>query len=142
MPVLPLVASIRVSPGLIRPRCSACMIIDNAGRSLTEPAGLLPSSLARITLPLASLAAPGMRLRRTRGVLPTEDSSVWKPMSIGGAKQGLYIRADALLHVPEIAGVAGATQVGQVCLRIALVLPLQGGRHRNVFDGPRRNEFR
>ena len=76
MPVLPLVASISVSPGLIWPRASARMIIDSAGRSLTEPAGLLPSSLARITVPLAVVAAPGMRLRRTSGVLPTEASSV------------------------------------------------------------------
>src|SRR3546814_10467046 len=44
IPVLPEVASIRVSPGLISPRASARLIIDSAGRSLTEPAGLLPSS--------------------------------------------------------------------------------------------------
>jgi hypothetical protein len=58
MPVLPLVASIRVSPGLISPRCSARRIIDSAGRSFTEPAGLLPSSLARMTLPRRSFSAP------------------------------------------------------------------------------------
>ena len=46
MPVLPDVASISVSPGLMSPRFSASTIIDSAGRSLTEPAGLLPSSLA------------------------------------------------------------------------------------------------
>jgi hypothetical protein len=67
MPVLPLVASIRVSPGLTSPRASACMIIDSAGRSFTEPAGLFPSSLARITL---SRPAP-MRLSLTSGVFPT-----------------------------------------------------------------------
>ena len=50
IPVLPEVASIKVSPGLIRPRCSARRTIDSAGLSLTEPAGLLPSSLARMTL--------------------------------------------------------------------------------------------
>ena len=50
MPVLPLVASISVSPGLMSPRSCACVIIDNAGRSFTEPAGLLPSSLARMAL--------------------------------------------------------------------------------------------
>jgi len=49
MPVLPEVGSISVSPGLIVPRFSACRIIDIAGRSFTEPAGLLPSSLARMT---------------------------------------------------------------------------------------------
>ena len=46
------VASISVSPGLIVPRFSASTIIDSAGRSLTEPAGLLPSSLASTTLPV------------------------------------------------------------------------------------------
>ncbi len=50
IPVLPLVASISVSPGLISPRSCARVIIDNAGRSFTEPAGLLPSNLARTTL--------------------------------------------------------------------------------------------
>src|SRR5687768_13952090 len=72
MPVLPLVASISVSPGRISPRRSAPSTIDSAGRSLTEPAGLLPSSLASRTL----LVAPGMRCRRTSGVLPTQDSRV------------------------------------------------------------------
>ena len=51
MPVLPEVASISVSPGLISPRSSARRIMLIAGRSFTEPAGLLPSSLPRITLP-------------------------------------------------------------------------------------------
>jgi len=72
MPVLPLVASISVSPGLISPRASARSIIDSAGRSFTEPAGLLPSSLTSTVL----LVAPGMRLRRTSGVLPTQSSRV------------------------------------------------------------------
>ncbi|MNT55535.1 hypothetical protein D3C72_1927770 [compost metagenome] len=76
MPVLPEVASISVSPGLIRPRASAPRIIDSAGRSLTEPAGLLPSSLPRITLPRASMAAPGMRWSLTSGVLPMVSSIV------------------------------------------------------------------
>jgi hypothetical protein len=70
MPVLPLVASIRVSPGLISPRSWAWSIIDSAARSLTEPAGLLPSSLTSTVLPVA----PGMRFRRTSGVLPTQSS--------------------------------------------------------------------
>ena len=34
--------SMRVSPGRIRPRSSARWISDMAGRSLTEPAGLVP----------------------------------------------------------------------------------------------------
>ena len=72
MPVLPLVASMSVSPGLISPRISACLIMESAGRSFTDPAGLLPSSLARMVL----LVLPGSRCRRTSGVLPTKSSSV------------------------------------------------------------------
>src|SRR5260370_31220290 len=72
VPVLARVASMSVAPGLISPRFSAPTIIESAGRSLTEPAGLLPSSLARIALVLS----PGMRCRRTNGVLPTNWSSV------------------------------------------------------------------
>ena len=68
MPVLPLVASIKVSPGLISPRCSARMNIDSAGRSLTDPAGLLPSNLPRMTLLRSVLPGPGIRCKRTNGV--------------------------------------------------------------------------
>ena len=49
--------SISVSPGLIVAALLGAHDIDSAGRSLTEPAGLLPSSLARITLPLLSFRA-------------------------------------------------------------------------------------
>jgi len=72
MPVLPEVASIRVSPGLICPRNSARVIIESAGRSLTEPAGLFPSSLSNRVL----LVSPAMRCKRTRGVLPTQSAIV------------------------------------------------------------------
>ena len=50
MPVLPLVASIRVSPGRISPRSCARKNMDIAGRSLTDPAGLFPSNLPKMTL--------------------------------------------------------------------------------------------
>src|ERR1700761_6888786 len=46
MPVLPLVASINLVPGLISPRSSALRIILSDARSFTLPPGLLPSSLA------------------------------------------------------------------------------------------------
>src|SRR5450830_524497 len=72
IPVLPEVASIRVSPAWICPRNSARVIIDSAGRSLTEPAGLFPSSLSNRVL----LVAPGRRCKRTRGVLPTQSAMV------------------------------------------------------------------
>ena len=76
MPVLPEVASISVSPGLISPRSSARRIIEIAGRSFTEPAGLLPSSLPRITLPRCLVVGARMRCRRTSGVLPMASSMV------------------------------------------------------------------
>ena len=57
IPVLPLVASIRVSPGWISPRSSARRIMDRAGLSFTEPAGLLPSSLARTVLSVCARQA-------------------------------------------------------------------------------------
>ncbi|CAD5376352.1 hypothetical protein OF001_U140013 [Pseudomonas sp. OF001] len=72
MPVLPEVASIRVSPGWMSPRSSARVIIDSAGRSFTEPAGLLPSSLTRRVF----VVGPGRRCRRTSGVLPTQSAMV------------------------------------------------------------------
>jgi hypothetical protein len=76
MPVLPEVASMSVSPGLISPRSSARRIMLTAGRSFTEPAGLLPSSLPRTTLPRLALASPGRRTRRTSGVSPIVSSTV------------------------------------------------------------------
>lgn len=57
-------------------RACARVIIDRAGRSLTEPAGLLPSSLPRMTLPRCSCSAPGTRTSRTSGVLPITSSTV------------------------------------------------------------------
>jgi hypothetical protein len=51
-------------------RASARAIIDSAGRSLTEPAGLLPSSLARMTLPRGVLG-PGKRVSEPAAYPPT-----------------------------------------------------------------------
>ena len=51
-------------------------VSDNAGLSLTEPAGLLPSSLPRITLPRAAISAPMTRCSRTSGVWPMASSRV------------------------------------------------------------------
>src|SRR5690606_15247796 len=65
---------LRATQGLMSPRCSARRIIDSAGRSLAEPAGLFPSSLSRMVL----LVSPVMRCRRTRGVLPMQSAMVGK----------------------------------------------------------------
>ena len=48
MPVLPEVGSMMTEPFFRRPFCSASSIIALAMRSLTEPAGLRYSSLARM----------------------------------------------------------------------------------------------
>ena len=66
----------KVSPGAISPRSCARWIMDSAGRSFTEPAGLLPSSLPSTTLLRAELSAAPMRCRATSGVLPMASSSV------------------------------------------------------------------
>ena len=65
MPVLPLVASITVCPGLSSPDFSAASITPSARRSLTEPSGLKASILTNTFTPCgASL------LIFTTGVLP------------------------------------------------------------------------
>src|SRR5581483_1761895 len=66
MPVLPLVGSTRVSPGLMVPRRSASSTMASAMRSLTEPPGLSDSILAT-----TSAAPSGTTwLSRTIGVPP------------------------------------------------------------------------
>jgi len=67
IPVLPLVASTIVPPGLSSPDFSAASTIATPMRSFTELAGLRNSSLAAIVAPAPALS----RLIRTSGVLPT-----------------------------------------------------------------------
>src|SRR4051794_35793933 len=66
MPVLPLDGSRMVWPATRRPLFSACSIIDLAMRSLTEPNGFWPSSLATIR----TSGLGDSRLTSTIGVLP------------------------------------------------------------------------
>ena len=72
MPVLPLVGSTMVSPGLRRPSRSAASTMATAMRSLTLPPGLRASSFP------STAAAPAgtTRLRRTRGVRPISSSTL------------------------------------------------------------------
>src|SRR3954464_5789625 len=66
IPVLPLVGSRIVSPGLSFPSFSALSIIEMAARSLIDPVGLWSSSLAQ-----SRTSGVGDRLGRpTRGVPP------------------------------------------------------------------------
>ena len=71
MPVLPLVGSTMVAPGVRRPLRSASSIIARQMRSLTLPPGLNDSSLAQTS----AESAGTMRCKRTTGVLPTRSSS-------------------------------------------------------------------
>jgi hypothetical protein len=66
MPVLPDVGSRMAWPGAIAPLASAASIIDLATRSLTEPVGFWPSSLAKILTPGFGDSVGSS----TRGVLP------------------------------------------------------------------------
>jgi hypothetical protein len=50
--------------------------MDKAGRSFTEPAGLLPSNLPNKTLPRFLLSAAPMRCSAAKGVFPMADSMV------------------------------------------------------------------
>jgi hypothetical protein len=71
MPVLPDDGSISVRPGVRVPSASASRIIWRAMRSLIDPAGFWPSSLARIR-------TSGLGLRRltsTIGVLPMSSTT-------------------------------------------------------------------
>ena len=116
MPVLPDVASISVSPGLMMPRFSASTIIEYAGRSLTLPAGLLPSSLPRMTVLSGTPCRAGKRCRRTSGVLPMVESMVG------------YM----LVQVGTMTGNANYRRIED--LRCTKEKPRQSG----VFAGPRK----
>src|SRR5215208_160213 len=65
-PVLPLVGSISVPPGLSRPSRSAASISATATRSLIEPPGFIASIFATS----CGLSPEARRERRTRGVSP------------------------------------------------------------------------
>src|SRR4030042_4718906 len=103
MPVLPLVGSTIVSPGLTPPSRSAASIMLRAMRSLTLPAGLSDSILATTS------AQPSRtrRLSRTMGVPPIRLSTVsamFPSLSI----------ASLLDHVPCPVRSQGAVLLGQV----------------------------
>ncbi len=68
IPVFPDVGSRTLCPGAIAPSASAASIIDLATRSLTEPVGFCPSSLAKIRTPGLGESVGNS----TSGVLPTD----------------------------------------------------------------------
>src|SRR4051794_27148350 len=76
MPVLPLVGSRTVQPGVRTPSRSACSTMKNAGRSLMDPVGLRSSSLAHRRTPCSPASQRGDRFGSpTSGVWPRDSSS-------------------------------------------------------------------
>src|SRR5689334_15734176 len=81
MPVLPLVGSRIVHPGVRRPSASARSTIARATRSLMDPVGLRSSSFAH-----SRTSGDGDKVGRpTSGVLPTESTRLSKRMGRGSA---------------------------------------------------------
>src|SRR5437867_191342 len=100
MPVFPEVESMIVFPGRRAPRASPSSIILTAGRSLTEPPGLKPSSLPRSRTPGAT---PSRTWRiSTSGVLPTScraEGAVSGP-SAGDVGRARTARAGSIVQAP------------------------------------------
>lgn len=90
IPVFPLVGSISVSPGLMRPLFSASRIMRLPIRSFTLPPALKYSHLASISHSMPS--AFGIAFRRTSGVLPMK-SRIESPI-FGGATDGMCTCGD------------------------------------------------
>src|SRR3546814_1424633 len=74
LPVLPLVASTIVSPGLSRPCCSAFSTMYQAMRALIEPEGFMNSSLAN-TPSISSSGVSPMASRIEREMRSEEHTS-------------------------------------------------------------------
>src|SRR5688572_6486892 len=91
MPVFPLVGSIRVSPGLMRPFFWASSTMRLPMRSFTEPPAFRYSHLARYSQPVLRPTF----LRRTIGVLPIEsriEAWIWVT---AGLRYGVVERTSA-----------------------------------------------
>ena len=88
MPVLPLVASMTVCPGLSSPDFSAASMTPSARRSLTEPSGLKASILTNRFTP-----GGASRLILTTGVLPTVSRILWnfRPMRALLLRPGSFV---------------------------------------------------
>src|SRR4051794_805863 len=83
MPVLPLVGSSTVQPGVSRPSFSACSTMKNAGLSLIDPVGFRSSSLAQSR----TVSDGDRRGRPTSGVRPSASSNE-SYRAIGGPLAG------------------------------------------------------
>src|SRR5712692_5611332 len=115
MPVLPLVGSTSVPPGLSTPRRSASSTMATAMRSLTLPPGLSDSTFASTVAP----SGLGRRLRRTIGVCPMSSRTL---VAIGGR-----LTETASSDVVHRAG--GALALAHAVGQLAKREPIDHARH-------------
>src|SRR3989442_15022611 len=115
MPVLPLVGSTSVPPGLSAPRRSASSTMATAMRSLTLPPGFIDSIFAITVAPSGS----GKRLRRTMGVCPMSSRML---VAIGGR-----LTAGASSDVIHRTG--GALALAHALRQLAEGEPVDHARH-------------
>src|SRR5581483_200864 len=157
MPVLPLVGSSRARPGSSSPDASAASIIASATRSLIDPVGFAPSSLAYSW----TLAFGDSRVSSTSGVPPTRSRTLGASRlatrhrgqqdhgrALAHRRLELVERADVLavhVHVRELelplqAGEAGGQVVEQLADGRAagghLALAANGGAQRGRDPDP------
>src|SRR5262245_5612907 len=95
IPVLPLVGSTTVAPGLSTPRRSASSIMATAMRSFTLPPGLSDSSLPSTVAP----PGRGRWFSRTRGVAPI--SSNTEPATRGRVNRPVVVFSIIVLSLSE-----------------------------------------
>src|SRR4029453_9172508 len=95
IPVLPLVGSTTVAPGLSTPRRSASSIMATAMRSFTLPPGLSDSSLPSTVAP----PGRGMWFSRTSGVAPISSST--EPATRGRLNRPVVVFSIIVLSLSE-----------------------------------------
>src|SRR5437867_572000 len=133
MPVLPLVGSTIVPPGLSAPRRSASSTMATPMRSLTLPPGLNDSTFAMTVAP----SGLGRRLRRTIGVCPMSSRTL---AAIGDrltatASSDVIHRAGGALALPHPLGHVGERQpvdharhgLGDLLPQLHQILTIAGG---------------
>src|SRR4029453_12442228 len=95
IPVLPLVGSTTMAPGLSTPRRSASSIMATAMRSFTLPPGLSDSSLPSTVAP----PGRGMWFSRTRGVAPISSST--EPATRGRVSRPVVVFSIIVVSLSE-----------------------------------------
>src|SRR5690606_18764111 len=126
MPVLPLVASTTVMPGLSTPRRSASSMTPRARRSFTEESGLKASTFTYISTPSGA-----RRLMRTTGVLPTVERMLsWMAMGVseGAGMIDVYARAACIARAATAGFAAFPGVPADECRHPAVAVFARAGR--------------